>query len=56
MLLIMIAFSEHSALLKVEETEIDGFDADQQTFFAGNTENNQILQITPRGVRLICAR
>ena len=54
MMSIMIAF--WALLLKVEETEIDGFDADQQTFFAGNTENNQILQITPRGVRLICAR
>jgi len=59
--MLILSFVEQTRVLsligeEVEETEIDGFDADQQTFYAGNTEHDQILQITPRGVRLICAR
>ena len=35
---------------EVEETEVGGFDSDQQTFFCGNVNHNQILQV--RGVLL----
>ena len=30
---------------QVEETDIPGFSSDQQTFFAGNTDFDQILQV-----------
>ncbi|KXJ10807.1 DNA damage-binding protein 1a [Exaiptasia diaphana] len=38
---------------EVEETEMAGFDDDQQTYFCGNVTNNQIIQITALSVRLI---
>lgn len=40
---------------EVEETEIPGFLADQQTFFTGNVLHSQIVQVTPSSVRLISA-
>ena len=30
---------------EVEETELAGFDGDQQTFFCGNVLHSQILQV-----------
>merc|ERR1739838_92960 len=38
---------------EVEETEITGFLADQQTFLASNVVHNQILQVTGQSCRLI---
>nr|XP_023018140.1 DNA damage-binding protein 1 [Leptinotarsa decemlineata] len=38
---------------EVEETDIAGFAADQQTFFCGNVIHEQIVQITPLSVRLV---
>lgn len=40
---------------EVEETEIPGFLEDQQTFFTGNVEFGQIVQVTPVSVRLVDA-
>ncbi|KAK9886320.1 hypothetical protein WA026_015830 [Henosepilachna vigintioctopunctata] len=41
---------------EVEETEISGFTADQQTFYCGNVIHEQIVQVTPTSARLVCAR
>ncbi len=30
---------------EVEETELPGFDADQQTFYCGNVSHGQLLQV-----------
>ena len=30
---------------EVEETELAGFDADQQTFYSGNVAHDQLLQV-----------
>lgn len=38
---------------EVEETELAGFDSDQQTFYCGNVAHNQILQITALSCRLV---
>lgn len=38
---------------EMEETEIPGLVADQQTFFCGNVGTDAILQVTTGGVRLI---
>ncbi|XP_052801738.1 DNA damage-binding protein 1-like [Mya arenaria] len=38
---------------EVEETEVAGFNSDQQTFLCANVAHNQIVQITPSSVRLI---
>ncbi|KAI0234301.1 DNA damage-binding protein 1 [Lamellibrachia satsuma] len=38
---------------EVEETEVDGFDGNQQTFFCGNVAYNQLLQVTAVAVRLV---
>lgn len=38
---------------EVEETEVPGFNAGQQTFLCANVCHNQIIQITPSAVRLI---
>ncbi|OXU25996.1 hypothetical protein TSAR_009174 [Trichomalopsis sarcophagae] len=38
---------------EVEETEIPGFVADEQTFHTGNVTNDLIIQITPTSARLI---
>lgn len=40
---------------EVEETELPGFDGDQQTFHAGNVVGGQLLQVTPASVRLVGA-
>ncbi|XP_070551484.1 DNA damage-binding protein 1-like [Ptychodera flava] len=40
---------------EVEETELPGFDSDQQTFYCGNVSYGQIVQITPASVRLVSA-
>ncbi|XP_044745823.1 DNA damage-binding protein 1 [Coccinella septempunctata] len=40
---------------EVEETEIVGFSADQQTFFCGNVVNEQLVQVTSASARLVCA-
>ena len=31
---------------EVEETELSGFDSDQQTFYCGNVSRGQILQVS----------
>ncbi|ELU03057.1 hypothetical protein CAPTEDRAFT_148808 [Capitella teleta] len=41
---------------EVEETELGGFEADQQTFFCGNVAHSQLLQITAASVRLVDPR
>lgn len=38
---------------EVEETDIPGFSADQQTFFCGNVVHNQIIQVTLTSARLV---
>ncbi|XP_069681912.1 DNA damage-binding protein 1 isoform X1 [Periplaneta americana] len=38
---------------EVEETEIPGFVSDQQSFFCGNVDHDQIIQVTPSSARLI---
>ena len=38
---------------EMEETEIPGLTADQQTFFCGNVGKDSVLQITTGSVRLI---
>lgn len=38
---------------EVEETEIPGFVADEQTFHTGNVTNDIIIQITPTSARLV---
>ncbi|KAK2188211.1 hypothetical protein NP493_140g03066 [Ridgeia piscesae] len=40
---------------EVEETEVDGFDGNQQTFFCGNVAFDQLLQVTAVAVRLVSA-
>jgi len=56
---LVLSFVEQTRVLtltgeEVEETEIAGFVADQQTFYTGNTEHGQIVQVTPGSVRLVC--
>ncbi|XP_040569260.1 DNA damage-binding protein 1 [Lepeophtheirus salmonis] len=58
---LVLSFVEQTRVLtlngeEVEETEIKGFLADQQTFFTGAVAHNQIVQITPVSVRLINQR
>merc|ERR1719186_1967742 len=55
---LVLSFVEQTRVLtlygeEVEETEIPGFCADQQTFYTGNTEHNQIIQVTPGSIRLV---
>lgn len=55
---LVLAFVGHTRILtltneEVEETEISGFLADQQTFFCGNVDHNQIVQVTPFTARLV---
>ena len=38
---------------EVEETSIPGFLADQETFYTGNIEKGNLIQITPMAVRLV---
>ncbi|XP_013398068.1 DNA damage-binding protein 1 isoform X2 [Lingula anatina] len=38
---------------EVEETEIPGFDGNQQTYHCGNITGNQIVQITSSSIRLV---
>ncbi|KAK2168127.1 hypothetical protein LSH36_20g08004 [Paralvinella palmiformis] len=38
---------------EVEETELAGFDAEQQTFYCGNVAHDQLIQITAASVRLV---
>ena len=51
---LVLSFVEQTRVLtltgeEVEETEIAGFVADQQTFFTGNTEHGQIVQVYHSG-------
>ncbi|CAH1116723.1 unnamed protein product [Phaedon cochleariae] len=41
---------------EVEETDIEGFSSDQQTFYCGNVVDEQIIQVTPSSVRLVSAQ
>lgn len=55
---LILAFVGQSRVLslngeEVEETEIAGFAADQQTFYCGNVSFDQIIQITSSSARLV---
>ena len=55
---LVLAFIGHTRILtltgeEVEETEIPGFLADQQTFFCSNVDHGQIIQVTSTTARLI---
>lgn len=55
---LVISFVGHTRVLmlsgeEVEETEIEGFLSDQQTFYCANVCFGQILQVTPMSARLI---
>lgn len=55
---LVLAFVGHTRILtltneEVEETEVSGFLSDRQTFFCGNVDYNQIIQITSSSARLI---
>lgn len=57
---LVLAFVGHTRILtltneEVEETEINGFLSDQQTFYCGNVDHNQIIQVTPFTARLVNA-
>lgn len=57
---LVLAFVGHTRILtltneEVEETEISGFLSDQQTFFCGNVDYDQIIQITTLTARLVNA-
>lgn len=57
---LVLAFVGHTRILtltneEVEETEISGFLSDQQTFYCGNVDHNQIIQVTPFTARLVHA-
>ena len=57
---LVLSFVEQTRVLtltgeEVEETEIPGFVAEQQTFYTGNTDSGHIVQVTPGSVRLISA-
>ncbi|CAG9859415.1 unnamed protein product [Phyllotreta striolata] len=41
---------------EVEETDIVGFAADQQTFYCGNVVHDQLIQVTPISARLVSAQ
>ncbi|PRP85120.1 hypothetical protein PROFUN_07191 [Planoprotostelium fungivorum] len=38
---------------ELEETEIEGFSAEEQTIYSGNAKGGKFLQITPTSVRLV---
>lgn len=55
---LVLSFVGHTRVLmlsgeEVEETDIEGFLSDQQTFFCSNVAYGQIIQITPVSARLI---
>jgi len=55
---LVLSFVEQTRVLtlngeEVEETEIAGFISDKQTFYTGNVEFDQIVQVTPASVRLV---
>lgn len=55
---LLLSFVGQSRILaltgeEVEETDIPGFDDDQQTFFCGNVTGDQIIQVTTSSVRLV---
>lgn len=55
---LILSFVGHTRILtltneEVEETEITGFASDRHTFFCGNVDHNQIIQITAISARLM---
>ena len=49
---LVLSFVEQTRILtisgeEVEESEIEGFVSDQQTFYTGNTETGHVIQVTP---------
>ncbi|CAH3044667.1 unnamed protein product [Porites lobata] len=55
---LLLSFVGQSRILaltgeEVEETEIPGFDDNQQTYFCGNVTGDQIIQVTTSSVRLV---
>merc|ERR550532_3731904 len=57
---LVLSFVEQTRVLslvgeEVEETEIAGFLSDHQTFYTGNVGFKQVIQVTPKSVRLVDA-
>merc|ERR1719323_2156892 len=55
---LVLSFVEQTRVLtvcgeEVEETEIEGFISDQQTFYTGNTDSGHLVQVTPGSVVLV---
>jgi len=55
---LVLSFVEQTRVLtlageEVEETEIEGFVSDQQTFYTGNTDTGHVVQVTPGSVRVV---
>lgn len=55
---LVLSFVGHTRILtmmgeEVEETDIEGFMSDQQTFYCANVNYGQIIQITPSSARII---
>lgn len=55
---LVLAFVGHTRILtltneEVEETEINGFLSDHQTFYCGNVNHDQIVQVTAISARLV---
>lgn len=55
---LVLSFVEETVILsivgfQVEQTTIPGFHSGVQTFYAGNTDFDQIIQVTSEGVRLV---
>ena len=56
---LVLSFVDQTKILtlsgeEVEETKVVGFVSEQETFYAGNTETGQIVQVSLGSVRLIC--
>lgn len=55
---LILSFVGHSRVLRlsgeeIEESEFGGFEDEQQTFLCSNVVNDQVVQITEKGIRLI---
>ncbi|DBA79836.1 TPA: hypothetical protein ACH3X2_007673 [Trebouxia sp. C0005] len=59
---LVLAFVGETRILEInaddelDEAEIDGFDAEQQTLYCGNMVGDQMVQVTSAGVRLLAAQ
>lgn len=55
---LVLSFVGHTRVLtlngaEVEETEMCGFQSDQQTFYCGNVDSDHVIQVTPQAALLI---